>query len=106
MNAQMDLPDQADVYSHTPHTARYNAAVSGVRRTVTISVERSAMALGRVFGLLGTVSMVPLLSRTSSDDQVIDLYLEFSDADSRKFELLYRKLERLTETISLRIGPD
>ena len=73
------------------------------RYTVALSVECSPMTLSRVYGLIGTISMVPALSRTTTnDDGIIDVVIEFSNPDARKFELLCRKLSQLTETVDCR----
>lgn len=107
MSAHLDLTGQADVYSQTPQIATDEAATPGTTHSIHLSVEYSPLALTRVFGLIGTVSMVPVLSRTRSrDDEVIDILLEFSEADPRKLDLLCRKLGQLLETINLQVFAD
>lgn len=102
MSTQIDLAGQADVYSETPRIAADRTADPAGRCAISLTVEQSPMALCRVFGLIGTVSMVPALSRTSKgDDEIIEVFLEFPGADPHKFNLLCRKLSQLTETVSL-----
>lgn len=105
MSTQIDLTGQTDVYNQTsPITADKLASAEG-RQAVNLSIERSPVALSRLFGLIGTVSMVPARSGISTGDgDVIEVELVFADTDLRKFDLLCRKLDQLTETISLRVS--
>lgn len=108
MSTQIDLTGQADVYSETPRTTTDKTAGPAGHYAISVTVEYSPMALSRVFGLIGMVSMVPALSRIShiskGDDEIIDVFLEFSSAHPHKFDLLCRKLNQLTETVSLQIS--
>lgn len=104
MSTYNDLTSQADVYSHTPQSKAEKNDFSADRYAIRLTIECSPMALSRVFGLIGTVSMVPALSQTSREaDEVIDVILEFLGTDPHKLDLLCRKLNQLTETISLQV---
>lgn len=103
MSKQTDLTDQADVYSESPQTEAGSPSSSVAMCRLKLSVECSPLALSRVFGLLGTISMVPALSRTTmTDNEIIDVFIEFVDADAHKLDLLCRKLSQLTEIVDFR----
>ncbi|MEX0827984.1 MAG: hypothetical protein WD005_03425 [Haliea sp.] len=104
MSAHIDLTSQADVYSDAPQSTTGKTGSTTGRYAIRLTVEHSPMALSRVFGLIGSVSMVPALSRTSKEgDEVIDVFLEIMSADAHKLDLLCRKLHQLTETVSLQV---
>jgi len=100
MSTQFDLSDEADVYSKTPLAESGVTLAPLAHPSIALSLECSPLTLSRVYGLVGTVSMVPTLSRTTiGDDGIIDIFIEFADVDARKFELLCRKLNQLTEIV-------
>lgn len=104
MSTHIDLTSQADVYSETPQSTADQTGSPTICYALRLTIEHSPMALSRVFGLIGSISMVPSLSRTSKeDDKVIDVFLEFMSADAHKLDLLCRKLNQLTETVSLQV---
>lgn len=103
MSTHIDLTGQDDVYSATPHSRDDKTGSPAGRYAIRLTIEQSPMALSRVFGLIGTVSMVPSRSRTSKYDDVIDVFLELKSDDARKLDRLCRKLNQLTETVSLQV---
>lgn len=105
MSTHIDLTSQADVYSDTRRSTDDTTGSSAGRYSIRLTIEHSPMALSRVFGLIGTVSMVPALSRTSREDNdVINVFLEFPGTDPHKLDLLCRKLNQLTDTVSLQVN--
>jgi hypothetical protein len=73
-----------------------------------VTVERSASALPRVFGLLGTLDVVPDSSRSDLVNQAVTIVLTFAEVRHSTVDRLYRKLQQLPETIgvSVRVAID
>ena len=104
MTLTTDCMTPQDVYSSVPLTGSSASDYAANEITIRLAVENSPMSLSRVFGLIGTVFIVPVSSGTSQrEDGAIEVQLDFSDADPRKIDLLCRKLSQLTETASLSI---
>jgi hypothetical protein len=103
MSRHIDLSAQADVYDDTVRIANEITGPTA-RYVIYLSVEQSPPALGRVFGRIGGLAIIPEQSRiTVGEDDVIDLVLEIRSAEPYKLDLLCRQLAQLTETIHIRV---
>ena len=104
MTSAAESTVQQDVYSNEPRTHTSTSDHLAAQLTAHVAVENSPLSLGRVFGLVGTVSIVPESSSTVlRADNVVEVQLTFSGEEPRKIDLLCRKLNQLTETISVRV---
>ena len=91
-----------DVYTFMERTGLQDADLGTRSFRLNLTVEPCPTALSRVFGLVGTLSLVPSVSKSAmGPDNLIDILLEFPQADARTLDLLRRKLEQLTETVSV-----
>lgn len=105
----VDRPRHRDVYTEVPLTSPPASDFTATELTFRLTVENSPMSLGRVFGLLGTISLVPNSSVTSiGREETIGVQLTFAGDEPRKLDSLSRKLSQLTEMVSLAVepGPD
>lgn len=97
-------PGQMDVYTDKPRTGLDDAALGRRSFRINVTAEVSPMSLSRIFGLTGTLSLVPAVSTTAvRSDDLMEVQLEFPCADARQLDLLHRKFEQLTETVSVDI---
>jgi hypothetical protein len=92
-----------DVYSDRTYAAPGAAPGFLESWIVSVTVERSASALPRVFGLLGTLDVVPDSSRSDLADHALTIVLTFAEVRHSTVDRLYRKLQQLPETIGVSV---
>jgi hypothetical protein len=104
IDTKLDLSDEDDVYANLPRDRRLDTDV-GHYELVVVS-EAAPTALARIFGLLSSLSIVPLSTSSLQCDNTVSLNLKFNDVDLSTADLLQRKIAQLTETVEIRGCPE
>lgn len=100
MDSAIDLSDEDDVYANI----RRNIESDFDTRHYELQIvsEAAPTSLPRIFGLLSSLSIVPLSTSSSSrSDSTIDLHLHLVGVDLSTIDLLRRKIAQLTETVMI-----
>lgn len=95
-----NLTGQEDVYS--VHTTEHAPMADLEQASLVVLLERFPGALARVFALLCLFELIPLSTRTElCDDDAMRVELRFSHLPPDRLDLLVRKLNQLTECLSV-----
>ena len=99
-SAPIDLSDEDDVYANILYDSGSKFETSHYE--IQVVSEAAPTSLARIFGLLSSLSIVPLSSSSSShSDCTVNLNLHFGGVDSSTIDLLLRKISQLTETVAI-----
>ena len=88
-------------------TVRGTLADTGLATAVSLRLERSPVALARVYSILCTLGLVPttMSGRAAGPDE-LQLDLDFQGAAAGRVDLLLRKLAQLVDCIEIQHAPE
>ncbi len=98
MRKPIDLSGEEDVYASAPHDRQ--AKLDTGHHEIRVVSDSTPTALARIYGLLSTMSVVPLSSSSSfNNDGTINSEFHLSGVTPSTIDLLKRKINQLTETV-------
>ena len=101
IDSELDLSDEDDVYADLSRDRRQIPAVADYELLIVSDAVPTALA--RIFGLLSSLSIVPLSTSSSFQrENTITLTLHFEGVHPSTMDLLQRKISQLTETAEIR----
>ena len=101
MSSSIDLSGQDDVYANIRRD--YESNVDSGLHEIRVISDAMPTALARIFGLLSTMSVIPLSSTSSiNGDGTINLAIQLVGVTPSTIDLLQRKIYQLSETIIVR----
>ena len=97
-----DTSGRPDVYASIEPFEFVSASPETATCTVSVVSDATSNVLARIYGLLATLSLVPVTARSSkSTENLIRLQMNFKAVGESRIDLLCRKLLQLTETNSV-----
>jgi hypothetical protein len=100
MSTSIDLSGEDDVYANIRRECQ-STSVNGLHEIRVVS-DAVPTALPRIFGLLSSLSIVPLSTSSSfGTDNTISLSINLRGVDQSTIDLLQRKIYQLTETVEV-----
>lgn len=99
MSTSIDLSGQDDVYANIPPD--YESTSAARLHEIQIVSDAMPTVLARVFGLLSTMSIVPLSTSSSLNrDGTIKISIHVTGVDPFVVDRFLRKVSQLIETVS------
>ena len=100
MSDSIDLSGEEDVYASAPHDSQ--AKLDTGHHEIRVLSDSTPTALARIFGLLSTMSVVPLSSSSScNNDGTIKSEFHLGGVTPSTIGLLKRKINQLTDTVTV-----
>ena len=97
-----DAANLEDVYSPSAYSPSDSGARLLAEWQLQVRLEYSPLSLARLYGLLGTLHVVPSNSHTAvRDGETIDVFLQFRPITNSMADRFRRKVDQLTEAISV-----
>ena len=103
--SSINLSEFDSVYADRPRSGLEGLPGFLNQAEIVMALDKSPIALGRVFSLLAVVRLIPQSTETAvREDELVEIRIVFESVSELRFDLLCRKLQQLTETITLSAG--